>query len=91
MDSRLRGILLARGAEEIRRADLYGLTGPYLQSRRLDARSAAEMLGDDGPTEKNVQNCRYNHTYKYDTMSAIEIREERRRPAQTAKGLDHRT
>ena len=36
--------LLRQQAEEIRRADLHGLTGLYLQSRRLDARSAAELL-----------------------------------------------
>lgn len=38
--------LLRRQAEEIRRTDLHGLTGLYLQSKRLDARSAAEMLGE---------------------------------------------
>lgn len=37
--------LLLRRAEEIRRTDLHGLTGLYLQSRRLDARSATELLG----------------------------------------------
>lgn len=38
--------LLRQQAEELRRADLHGLTGLYLQSRRLDARAAAELLDE---------------------------------------------
>lgn len=36
--------LLRQQAEELRRTDLHMLTGLYLQSRRLDARAAAELL-----------------------------------------------
>lgn len=38
--------LLRQEADALRRADLHGLTGLYLQSKRLSARSAEELLGE---------------------------------------------